>query len=106
MLRSRLQEWAATTIRAAWGGMLDRRTVKRMKNIKSEFDLRESKALDIQRVYQGHLGRILASQKPPKIAPRSPQEHPKRLPDWPKRVSDGPNRATKMSGACVGRINL
>ena len=59
VLRGRLQEWAATTIRAAWCGMLDRRTVRRMKNIKGEFDLRDGMALNIQRVYQGHLGRLL-----------------------------------------------
>lgn len=59
VLRKRMQNWAATTIRAAWIGMLDRRTVRRMLNIKKEFDRRDEMALHIQRVYQGHLGRKL-----------------------------------------------
>mgnify|MGYP006085890177 CR=1 FL=1 len=39
--------------------MLDRRVVKRMGSVKSDFTHREQNATVIQRVYQGHVGRLL-----------------------------------------------
>ncbi|GMH96083.1 hypothetical protein TrVE_jg13687 [Triparma verrucosa] len=57
VLRKRLEHWAASHIRASWRGLQDRRFVKKMLAVKSKYDLREEKSVDIQRLIRGHWGR-------------------------------------------------
>ena len=49
VLRKRLEHWAASAIRASWRGLQDRRFVKKMLTVKTKYDLREDKSVDIQR---------------------------------------------------------
>ena len=79
LLRSRLEHWAASAIRAAWRGMLDRKfgterrdfvcsshpppltnsspSVTKMMKVKANYDNREEMSRHIQRVWRGHGGR-------------------------------------------------
>jgi F-box/leucine-rich repeat protein 2/20 len=59
LLRDRLEHWAASAIRAAWRGMLDRSVVTKMLRIKANYDDRELMSKNIQRVWRGHVGRLV-----------------------------------------------
>ncbi|GMI33163.1 hypothetical protein TeGR_g14531, partial [Tetraparma gracilis] len=62
LLRSRLEHWAASAIRAAWRGMLDRKFVTKMMKVKANYDNREEMSRHIQRVWRGHGGRQIIAR--------------------------------------------
>ncbi len=73
-LRDRLEHWAASTIRATWRGLQDRRFVKKMLKVKSVYDDREEKSKDIQRLYRGLKGRQFTQKLRDEVARRELME--------------------------------
>ena len=57
VLRKRLEQWAASLIRATWRGLQDRRFVRKMLRVKEIYDARDRNSVHIQRLYRGHVGR-------------------------------------------------
>jgi len=56
-LRDRLEHYAASTIRAAWRGMLDRKAVGKILKVKTNYDNREAMSVHVQRIWRGYGGR-------------------------------------------------
>jgi len=68
LLRGRLEHYAASAIRAAWRGMLDRKFVRKMMKVKANYENREEMARHMQRVFRGHVGRQIMWMKRDELA--------------------------------------
>ena len=62
VVATRLQDWAASVIRAAWIGMQGRRFVSRIGGMKAKIDQRDDSCVTIQRVWRGSKGRKIMQE--------------------------------------------